>query len=431
VSEGDHHPPRQNRALATIDALIAATVAELDAHGELGLRVEAVVERAGTSIGSVYHHFGDKDALIDAARLDQLTRHADDDTAALRSALQSISTHADLMRELPRISTAFQTGALRSLRARRLANLAATLTRPEYAARVAEVQHRVTRDIAAIIDDLKTRSVVADSVDSLAVATFIQAYTVGQVVADVDSDPVPVRRWEHAVLAALRALLPPPQPVGSGGERSSFEQTPHASTTRGQATERALIEAARHQIETRTDADFRVDEIIAEVGVSASSVYHLFGSREGLMEAAWLDWARQNASEDVWAIQTVLENATSPEHAVDEIIRVVLMAQSARRTERRFQRLTVLAAAVRRPGLREEIGRLETETNHRYQHVLDDAKSRGLLRPDLDTRLIPVLVRALSFGRVSNELSVEQVDPDAWDAEVKRILRRLLLGDVD
>jgi hypothetical protein len=49
----------------------------------------------------------------------------------------------------------------------------------------------------------------------------------------------------------------------------------------------------------------------------------------------------------------------------------------------------------------------------------------------LDTRLIPVLVRALSFGRVSNELSVEQVDPEAWDAEVTRILLRLLLGDVD
>jgi AcrR family transcriptional regulator len=410
----------QARAQATVNALIAATIDQLEAVGELGVRLEAVAERAGVSLGAIYHHFGDKDSLIDAARLDQFTRQADADTAALRQALASVSSHDELLRRLPQISAAFQTPDRRPLRARRLANLAATLTRPDYAAQVAQVQHRVTRDLVGVLDDLRVRNVIAASADTLALATFIQAYTLGQVVADVDHDPVPAGRWNAAVLSALRELLPPPEEVGP------LDSAPVGATTRGQATARALLDAARRQIETRTDNDFRVDEILAEVGVSPSSLYHYFGSREGLMEAAWVDWARHNAEADVAAVAEVLDAATTPDEATAGLVRVTRAAQDPRRAERRVQRLMVLAAAARRPGVRAEIGRLETLTNQQYRQVLERARGRGLLAEGVDLEVLPVFVRAFSFGRVTNELSAEPVDVDAWNALVEQVMVRLL-----
>ena len=309
------------------------------------------------------------------------------------------------------------------MRARRLANLAATLTRPQYAQQVAQVQHRVTLDLAELVDDLKRRRIIDGSADSLALATFIQAYTLGYVVADVDHDSVPSARWNAAVVTALRGLLPPPD------DAVRLDEVPTAATVRGQATARALLAAARRQIETRTDNDFRVDEILAEVGVSPSSLYHYFGSREGLMEAAWVDWARENAEADVAAVAQVLEAATTRDEAVMGLLRVVRAAQAASRTERRVQRLTVIAAAARRPSVRAEIGRLETLTNQRYQQVMEQARDRGLLANTADLSVLPVFVRAFTFGRVTNELSAEPLDVDAWNALVHRVMQRLLGAD--
>lgn len=412
---------KQQRAQSTIDALIEATLEEIEAVGELGLRLDAVAERAGVSLGSVYHHFGDKDGLIDAARLEQFTRHADEDTAALRSALASIVDYGHLMAALPQISAGFHTVERRARRARRLANLAATLTRPDYARRVADVQHRVTLEIAAVLDDLVRRGVVGAATDTHALATFVQAYTVGRVVADVDRDPVATERWNAAIITALTAMLMPP----ASDDPAAPAATP--SHRRGHPTAQALLDAARRQIETRTEHDFRIDEILAEVGASPSSLYHHFGSREGLMEAAWVDWAQANAEADVAAIERALAEAADSEDAVERVVEVVREAQSSQRADRRTQRLTVYAAAARRPSVRAEIGRIEAETNDRYREVLERARARGVLGGPVDLAVLPVFVRAFTFGKVTNEMSSAPVDHVDWCAVVEQVVRALLV----
>jgi AcrR family transcriptional regulator len=418
---------------ATVEALIDATISQLELHGTLGVRLEAVAERAGVTLGAIYHHFGDKDGLIDAARLTQFTRHADADTAALRAALSKLTDHEQLMRALPRISAAFQSADRRDLRRRRMENFAATATRPEYAERIAEVQHRVTAELTDLIEDLKARHLIDESADSHALATFIQAYTLGHVVADVDHDPVPVERWNRAILAALTALMPPPttRPPAPSATPLSTEVTSANSslgpaTIRGQATARAMVDAARLQLETRPDSEFRVDEVLASVGASPSSLYHHFGNREGLLEAAWIDWARQNAETDVTAVAAVFAAATDRDAAFDGVVTVVRAAQAPSRTERRLQRLSMIAAAARRPGLRAEISQIETETNRRYRAILDEAQERGLISPEADLEVIPVFMRAITFGRITNELSSEPVDPAAWDHAMVAVLAQLL-----
>ena len=69
----------QKRTLATRARLIAASEEIIDQAGYEALRVEDVVQRAGTAKGTFFAHFRDKDALMDQiigrridAQLDQL-----------------------------------------------------------------------------------------------------------------------------------------------------------------------------------------------------------------------------------------------------------------------------------------------------------------------------------------------------------------------
>jgi AcrR family transcriptional regulator len=59
------NPPKQTRSRRTLERLVAASLEILDAEGPEGLTVQAVVTRAGSSVGSFYARFRGKDDLVD------------------------------------------------------------------------------------------------------------------------------------------------------------------------------------------------------------------------------------------------------------------------------------------------------------------------------------------------------------------------------
>jgi len=56
--------PRQARAQATVDAILQASAHILVAQGFEGFNTNAVAERAGVSVGSLYQYFPNKEAIV-------------------------------------------------------------------------------------------------------------------------------------------------------------------------------------------------------------------------------------------------------------------------------------------------------------------------------------------------------------------------------
>ena len=56
--------PKQARSAATVVAVVEAAARILEAEGFAGFSTNAVAERAGVSIGSLYQYFPDKEALL-------------------------------------------------------------------------------------------------------------------------------------------------------------------------------------------------------------------------------------------------------------------------------------------------------------------------------------------------------------------------------
>lgn len=74
--------PRQERARATVEAILEAAARILGRQGWGRFTTNAVAEAAGVSIGSLYQYFPNKLALVEAI----LRRHLDDVLSALRFA---------------------------------------------------------------------------------------------------------------------------------------------------------------------------------------------------------------------------------------------------------------------------------------------------------------------------------------------------------
>jgi AcrR family transcriptional regulator len=78
--------PKQDRSLATVDALLTATARVLVKEGYDRASTNRIAEAAGVSIGSLYQYFPSKEALV-AALMD---RHQEDMSALIASSLARV-----------------------------------------------------------------------------------------------------------------------------------------------------------------------------------------------------------------------------------------------------------------------------------------------------------------------------------------------------
>ncbi|WP_033282470.1 TetR/AcrR family transcriptional regulator [Streptomyces sp. NRRL F-525] len=98
--------PKQQRGEVTADLLLDAALRLFAEQGEQGLTVNAVTKASGVSLGSLYHHFGSLDGLVDALTERWLSRLLGELITALqatrtaRTGIRAIvRTHLTFVRE--------------------------------------------------------------------------------------------------------------------------------------------------------------------------------------------------------------------------------------------------------------------------------------------------------------------------------------------
>jgi AcrR family transcriptional regulator len=189
----------RSEAGGTAETLLEVTVRLLEQHGEAGLRLEDVLAEAGASPSSLYHHYGSRDGLVEAARTAMFTRFAATDIALLRQAVESVNTGPELLQVLLAVNQETQSMARAESRRRRIAVLGSAADRPALWEALGREQARLTAAVADVIADAQERGLVRRDVDPVAAATFIQAYTIGRVLSDMSAEPVDPDDWVHLI----------------------------------------------------------------------------------------------------------------------------------------------------------------------------------------------------------------------------------------
>jgi len=202
--------PKQARAEPTVQALVDATIDMLEERGEAGLRIDELLEVTGVSRGSLYHHFGGREGLIDAAMVVQFGRLVSTDLDRLDSALLAAATPEEMLENLRAVTTEVQQPERAIGRLRRAAIIGTSATRPRLAAALADEQQRLTDRFEELVTELQRRGWVRDDLDPRAIAVFVQAFTIGQMLTEIDNKPVPTDRWLEVVSTVIfDALITP------------------------------------------------------------------------------------------------------------------------------------------------------------------------------------------------------------------------------
>lgn len=189
----------------------------------------------------------------------------------------------------------------------------------------------------------------------------------------------------------------------------------------------SVLEAVAERLISSDESQIRIPEICEATGVNYGSVYHHFGSREGVIEAAYEMIFCELVEEDIAMLDRVSISAQTFDDFVTALAPLVeVMTSGEERRERRALRLRIIAAAQTRPELRALIGSTQIRITDGLTRVVAYGQSRGWLRDDLTARSIAVVMQALIFGRNLDDISMVPIGDKEWGAVMGIVLSELV-----
>lgn len=181
-------------------------------------------------------------------------------------------------------------------------------------------------------------------------------------------------------------------------------------------THQKILDEAIRIIEANGEAGLRVHDIEVAVEVTPPSIYHFFGSREGLVSAAQAERLVRSFAEFNAVSASILRGVSSRAELRDAFVNILTMIYGPSRSLARQQRLFALGSVEGRPELAVVLGEAARGFLRQLSESLQVFKDIGWTRPDLDLEAFIQWLAGQILGRIYIEIGCEPAPNPAWDA---------------
>ena len=199
--------PKQARAHDTIETVLAETNKAMVKGGEAAVRVQEISEKTKVSIGSIYHHFGDRDGLIRAAYVHTFRKAIQTDIDRVKRFMSRMSSAKEIAEHYDEM-LAFLNHHFEQFPARDRANtIGSTTGRPLLRDAIVAVQTELTTGLTEVMQLLKDRGILKPHLEPRAAAVMTLGMLHGRIIAEFDSTPVENHHWNASMLTAFSGLF--------------------------------------------------------------------------------------------------------------------------------------------------------------------------------------------------------------------------------
>lgn len=189
----------------------------------------------------------------------------------------------------------------------------------------------------------------------------------------------------------------------------------------------AVLDAVAERLMAGDETLIRIPDICKMTGVNYGSVYHHFGSREGVIDAAYNMLFTRLTEEDQRNVRMVtMKSNTFDEYLAGVIPIVTSISSGEDRRRRRALRLRIVAAATTRMELRVLIAYSQAQNTNALMEVVKFGQDRGWVRRDVDPHFLSVLLQILLFGRVIDDVSLSPISDELWERSASVLFLSLL-----
>ena len=176
-----------------------------------------------------------------------------------------------------------------------------------------------------------------------------------------------------------------------------------------------MVAAAVKAIDEGGEQAIRTKAIAEAAGVTEPSVFHFFGNREGLVQAAQIERYKRSLAEMYAAFRDAVARCSSKDEFSGIVRATITMAFTPHRDKERSSRVSVLGSAVSRPTMRAELVAAQDASFAALTEALDRARAEGWLDRDVDGRVFAAWLAGTSTGRVIAELYEDPEMLQKWN----------------
>jgi AcrR family transcriptional regulator len=189
----------------------------------------------------------------------------------------------------------------------------------------------------------------------------------------------------------------------------------------------AVLDAVADRLLVGDELAIRIPEICDATGVNYGSVYHHFGSREGVIDAAYDMIFSRLVEEDLALFEQVNDSVETLDQYITVMAPIVAtLSSGSARKKRRAMRIRIVAAAATRPRLKELIGESQARLTDELRRLTEMAQKKEWLRDDISAGFLAVLFQILIFGRALDDVSSSPMDEEIWEASMGVLFADLL-----
>lgn len=194
------------------------------------------------------------------------------------------------------------------------------------------------------------------------------------------------------------------------------------------STKQKLLDSAIRTINEKGEAGLRIDDLLNEVDVKAPTLYHHFGSREGLIVEAQAERFLRSIRVGTAEIIDAFNSSTT----IEDLKKAVRLAVSYRgdesRIQYRLQRLNALGAAYARPDLAVRIVEAHEAQVRDVADAMRPFQATGLIRSDIDIEMVIAWYNGALIGGLLVELEPSTLDANHWSSVMIDAIDHLLFG---
>lgn len=176
-----------------------------------------------------------------------------------------------------------------------------------------------------------------------------------------------------------------------------------------------LIDVTLRIIMERGIDAVRIEEIVAEVGVTKGSLYWHFEDREALVKAALAEHIRRLNEETIVGVSDALDSAVSKDDYLARVAPFIADPFDADQVRERWGRLAILVETRNHPELTAMMRDVQARNLEVFVELMTRAQRQGVLREDLDPRAVAVALNAMYLGsNIIDVLGENGPEPGAW-----------------
>ncbi|HEY6531222.1 MAG TPA: TetR/AcrR family transcriptional regulator [Acidimicrobiales bacterium] len=194
-------------------------------------------------------------------------------------------------------------------------------------------------------------------------------------------------------------------------------------------TAQRLIDAAVRAMDAEGEAGLRVDAIVADAGVTIPVLYHHFGNREGLVQAAHVARLRQSLDQAITELEIALKAVHDRQGFLATID--VILDRVFHPNQDRHIRANVLGATYGRPDLQAEVAELQRESWNRVAVLFAEPQRRGWIRSDLDLPVFVGWMFGLLLSRLLMDIQEGFLETSAWNGYTRLAIYTVMCGDAE